>query len=132
MSESFEDRVKRLFGSQLFSAVPKSSFPTSSWSVADGEVERRQWNRDKGPDHDEPDRGDGPCSSAFYDKDGCLFKNRRSKRDKWREFEGDLGDLDDDDEEEEEKERVGEDDEEREESEIRAGVGLDPALDNEV
>ncbi|ONK58623.1 uncharacterized protein A4U43_C09F14960 [Asparagus officinalis] len=137
MAESFEDRVKRLFGSKLFDAVPKSSFPSSSWSVAVGEVERREWNRDKGEDED---RERDPCSSAFYDKDGCLFKSRRSKRDKQREFEGDLDDFDDDEgggggegeeERERERERTGEGDEEREEREIRSSVGLDPTLDHE-
>ncbi|CAN6354078.1 unnamed protein product [Urochloa humidicola] len=41
--EAFEARVKRLFRSCLFDAVPDSSFPAVSWSVAAGDVERRRW-----------------------------------------------------------------------------------------
>ncbi|KAJ0988737.1 hypothetical protein J5N97_007093 [Dioscorea zingiberensis] len=119
MDESFEVRVKRLFGSQLFEAVPKSAFPSSSWSVASGEVERREWNRERGVD---PEREDIPCASAF-DEGGCFSKKSRAGRVRKEDFESDLDDLDDG-----EEEGKGENAEERE---IRSSVGLDPTLDNE-
>ncbi|KAJ6846168.1 RNA-binding protein 25-like [Iris pallida] len=124
--ESFEFRVKRLFGSKLFETVPSNSFPTSSWSVAGGEVERREWNRERGGAAD--DREDAPTSAAFYEDDGCLARRSRRKKsaaDRKREFEG--AEEEDDDAEEEEEEERGVD----EEKEIRDSVGLDPTLDNE-
>lgn len=123
MDESFELRVKRLFGSHLFDTVPNSSFPTSSWSVASGEVERREWNRERGADLE---REDIPCASAF-DEGGCFSKKYKGGRGRKENFEADLDDLGDDDDDEEEGK--GEDAEERE---IRSSVGLDPTLDNEV
>ncbi|KAH7683332.1 hypothetical protein IHE45_05G176000 [Dioscorea alata] len=128
MDESFELRVKRLFGSHLFDTVPNSSFPTSSWSVASGEVERREWNRERGADLE---REDIPCASAF-DEGGCFSKKYRGGRGRKENFEADLDDLDadDDDDEEEEEEEVGKG-EDVEEREIRSSVGLDPTLDNE-
>ncbi|XP_072950601.1 uncharacterized protein [Typha angustifolia] len=133
--ESFEVRVKRLFGSHLFAAVPESSFPVSSWSVANGEVERREWNRQReGGD----ERDETPCSAAFDDPRSCFSKKSRKDGDrKKEEFEGDLDDLDDLDEEEEEEEEEGgadgdgEGGENREEREILSSVGLDPTLDRE-
>ncbi|PKU60554.1 hypothetical protein MA16_Dca025924 [Dendrobium catenatum] len=137
MEETFEVRVKRLFGSQLFESVPLSSFPESSWSVADGEVERKEWNRDPGAG---PDRSDYPCSSAFAEG-GCYAKKRSTRRASKQEFESDMDEFDDDadtesrkaveEEEEEEEEKDEGDDRNAEESEIRSFVGLDPTLDNE-
>lgn len=129
MDDSFEVRVKRLFGSQLFESVPRSSFPASSWSVADGEVERKEWNRERGTD---ADRSDDPCSSAFAEG-GCYAKKRSARRG----FESDMNDSDDDadaeggrgvEEEDEEENNEGD----AEESEMRSFVGLDPTLDREV
>ncbi|XP_020573740.1 uncharacterized protein LOC110020100 [Phalaenopsis equestris] len=129
MEESFEVRVKRLFGSQLFEAVPQSSFPASSWSVADGEVERKEWNRERGAG---PDRSDDPCSSAFAEG-GCYAKKRSARRG----FELRMDALDDDAEEEgrgeveEEEENDQGDDRDAEVLEMRSFVGLDPTLDKE-
>ncbi|KAG0448051.1 hypothetical protein HPP92_028019 [Vanilla planifolia] len=131
MEDSFEVRVKRLFGSHLFESVPRSSFPASSWSVAGGEVERREWNRERDADHD---RSEDPCSSAFADG-GCFVKKYRSARRRFsEESELDLDEPEDDadgegrTQEEEEEEREEQDGEERE---IRSSIGLDTTLDNE-
>ncbi|KAE8772959.1 hypothetical protein D1007_54976 [Hordeum vulgare] len=130
--EGFEERVKRLFGSHLFGDVPSSSFPAASWSVAAGDVERQRWARpSEARDEEEElaaaERADTPCSSAFYDANGCLRgRRRRSKQD----FEDD---PEDDDEDEEEDVR-GEDrrkEEQDEEEEVRVSIGLDPTLDRE-
>ncbi|KAK8938013.1 hypothetical protein KSP40_PGU017476 [Platanthera guangdongensis] len=135
MEDSFELRVKRLFGSQLFQSVPGSSFPSSSWSVVDGEVERREWNRERGLG---PDRSEDPCSSDFADG-GCFSKKRRSRRSSTGDFELDFDELDDDidaaegrrdDDEEEEEDGRGEE-VDGDVTEIRSSIGLDPTLDNE-
>ncbi|KAM3367148.1 hypothetical protein ACQJBY_016043 [Aegilops geniculata] len=129
--EGFEERVKRLFGSRLFGDVPSSSFPAASWSVAAGDVERQRWARpSEARDEEEEgaaaERADTPCSSAFYDANGCLRGRRlRSKQD----FEDD---PEDDDEDEEDVR--GEDhrkEEQDEEEEVRVSIGLDPTLDRE-
>ncbi|KAL6652800.1 hypothetical protein ACP70R_011725 [Stipagrostis hirtigluma subsp. patula] len=135
--EAFEARVKRLFGSQLFDAVPGSSFPAASWSVAAGDVERQRWAKpSEARDEEEEragaaDRGDTPCASAFYDANGCLRGRRRRAR---QDFEDDLGDLGEDDDEEEDgqeeqdKRKTAEEDEEEG---VRVSIGLDPTLDRE-
>ncbi|RLM64733.1 uncharacterized protein C2845_PM16G06250 [Panicum miliaceum] len=81
--EAFEARVKRLFGSRLFDAVPDSSFPAASWSVASGDVERYRWAKpSEARDAEEEAAGEAgrgytPCASAFYDANGCLRGRRR-------------------------------------------------------
>ncbi|CAL9749838.1 unnamed protein product [Musa acuminata subsp. burmannicoides] len=130
MDDSFDARVKRLFGSRLFETVPDSNFPESSWSVVGGEVERQRWNRESG---DGRDREGDPCASAF-EEGGCFAKKMKSaRRDRERRFEDDLDEVDDDEEDEEGGggEYDLEDDGDREEREIRASVGLDPTLDYE-
>jgi len=133
--EAFEARVKRLFGSRLFDAVPDSSFPAASWSVASGDVERLRWAKPSEARDAEEEaageagRGDTPCASAFYDANGCLRGGRR-RRSRQEEFEGDLDDLDED--EEEGMGRGRETAEEDEEEGVRVSIGLDPTLDREV
>ncbi|CAL5032377.1 unnamed protein product [Urochloa decumbens] len=135
--EAFEARVKRLFGSRLFDAVPDSSFPAASWSVAAGDVERHRWAKPSEARDAEEEaageagRGDTPCASAFYDANGCLRGRRRRSRQE--EFEGDLDDLDEDEEEEEDggRERGRKAAEEDEEEGVRVNIGLDPTLDRE-
>ncbi|XP_062184703.1 uncharacterized protein LOC133888461 [Phragmites australis] len=135
---AFEARVKRLFGSHLFDAVPGSSFPAASWSVAAGDVERQRWAKpSEARDEEEEragaaDRADTPCASAFYDANGCLRGRRRRPR---QDFEGDLDDPGD---EEVEEEEAGEEEEERrkavaedDEEGIRVSIDLDPTLDRE-
>jgi hypothetical protein len=132
--ETFEARVKRLFGSRLFDAVPDSSFPTASWSVAAGDVERHRWSKPSEARDAEEEaageagRGDTPCVSAFYDANGCLRGRRRRSRQE--EFEGNLDDLDEDEEEDSERERNAA--EQDEEEGVRVNIGLDPTLDREV
>ncbi|KAK3144907.1 hypothetical protein QOZ80_4AG0319540 [Eleusine coracana subsp. coracana] len=136
--ESFEARVKRLFGSGLLDAVPGSSFPDATWSVASGDVERHRWARPseaRDAEEDEAaaaaaDRGDTPCASAFYDANGCLRDRRRRRK---QDFEDDFGELgeDDDDDEEDEEERRKKTAEEDEEEGVRVSIGLDPTLDRE-
>jgi len=127
--EAFEARVKRLFG-----AVPDSSFPAASWSVASGDVERLRWAKPSEARDAEEEaageagRGDTPCASAFYDANGCLRGRRRRSRQE--EFEGDLDDLDED--EGEGMGRGRETAEEDEEEGVRVSIGLDPTLDREV
>ncbi|XP_008811925.1 uncharacterized protein LOC103722949 [Phoenix dactylifera] len=129
MDESFEVRVKRLFGSRLFDSVPGSSFPASSWSVSDGEVARSEWNRERGAGHD---RDETPCSSAFAEG-GCFAKKLKNARyPKKDQFEDDLDELDDgDDDGGGGGGEDGGDDVDREEREIRSSIGMDPTLDNE-
>ena len=130
--EAFEARVKRLFG-----AVPDSSFPAASWSVASGDVERLRWAKPSEARDAEEEaageagRGDTPCASAFYDANGCLRGGRR-RRSRQEEFEGDLDDLDEDEEEEEGMDRGRKTAEEDEEEGVRVSIGLDPTLDREV
>ncbi|KAJ4762220.1 Protein TSSC4 [Rhynchospora pubera] len=138
MEESFELRVKRLFGSHLFDKVPSSAFSDKAWSVASGEVERHQWNRSSADEEDEPDgpsRGDTPCSSAFYDPDGCLADMKRKKKREGnprKEKDGIEADDESGDEEGEEKEG-GRDDGagDEDERDVRSSIGLDPTLDRE-
>jgi hypothetical protein len=131
--ETFEARVKRLFGSGLLDAVPDKSFPAASWFVASGDVERHRWARDA--EEELADRGDTPCASAFYDANGCLRGRRRRPK---QSLEDDLGELGEDDEEEEEEENEDEGErrrktaEEDEEEGVRVSIGLDPTLDREV
>ncbi|WOL00473.1 hypothetical protein Cni_G09186 [Canna indica] len=129
MDDSFDARVKRLFGSRLFETVPTSSFPMASWTVADGEVERQRWNREN---PDGVDREDDPCASAF-EEGGCFAKNTRSaRRDRnRRRFEDDPDDDEEDQEGEDGPDGEYDHDGGREEREIRHSVGLDPALDYE-
>uniref|UniRef100_A0A1D1YT84 U5 small nuclear ribonucleoprotein TSSC4 n=1 Tax=Anthurium amnicola TaxID=1678845 RepID=A0A1D1YT84_9ARAE len=122
MDDSFKVRVERLFGSRLFESVPTSSFPDSSWSVTDDEVERKEWNRERGGAF--PDRDEMPCASDF---DECFAKTAgRSGVSKKRRLEDDIDDLDDGDEGAEE-----DGDDAEEEREVRSSIGLDPTLDYE-
>ncbi|KAG6499948.1 uncharacterized protein LOC121996632 [Zingiber officinale] len=131
-NDSFDARVKRLFGSRLFDTVPENSFPASSWNVAAGDVERQRWIREKAPG---TDREDDPCASAF-DEGGCFAqKSKRSKRDRKRKSKDDLDGFDEE-EEELDTEGSGEEDDEandedQEAQHVRASVGLDPTLDRE-
>lgn len=137
--ESFEVRVKRLFGSHLFDKVPSSAFSDKAWSVASGEVERHQWNRSSAAEDEEEeggsavDRGDVPCSSAFYDPEGCLAEGKRERGErKGMKGKGGIGaEIDEEEEEEEGKGAAAEGDEE-DERDVRSSIGLDPTLDNEV
>ncbi|CAA6660050.1 unnamed protein product [Spirodela intermedia] len=128
MEDSFKARVERLFGSHLFETVPRSSFPDTSWSVVEGEVEKKEWNRERGEAR--PGREETPLASTF---DECFAKSSaRSRKSKRRRFEDDIEDIED--AEDEEKAEAGEedgDDVDREERDIRSSIGLDSTLDYE-
>jgi hypothetical protein len=142
MEESFELRVKRLFGSDLFDKVPSSSSSDKAWSVASGDVERHQWNRSSAREEDEfasafvLDWEDLSCSSAFYEPDGCLADKKRKKkrednpRNEKDQIDADIDELDE--EQGEGKGRGGEEEGDEDEREVRSSIGLDPTLDNEV
>lgn len=147
MEESFELRVKRLFGSHLFDKVPSSSFSDKAWSVASGDVERHQWNRSSAEEEEDGEesasafavnRGDIPCSSAFYDPDGCLadMKSKKKKREEENprnekdQIDADIDEIDD--EEEEGKGKGGGEEGDEDERDVRSSIGLDPTLDHEV
>lgn len=55
MEDNFSVRVDKVFGSLT------SSSQRSLWSLTDEEVEKREWNRERGC----VDREDNPCSSSF-------------------------------------------------------------------
>ena len=107
MDNSFRDRVQKAFGSLSASQSP--------WSLADGEVEKREWNRSRALDDD--GEGEPPYSSSF---NGGLEV----------EIE-DLGEENDDDDDEENGGKFG-DGADRDEWEIRSSIGMDCTLDNEV
>lgn len=104
MDDSFRVRVEKIFGS-----LERNE--EYGWSVSDKAVEKREWSREE--KSGVSGRDETPCSSSF---DGFLSrKDRRKLR-----FE-----VDDDDED-------GDRDMDGEEWVIRASIGLDNTLDNEV
>ncbi|PRQ54350.1 hypothetical protein RchiOBHm_Chr2g0176501 [Rosa chinensis] len=137
MEESFSVRVSKTFDI-LDGSSPSAtaSAPSSSlWSLTGEEIEKREWNRDKGSPEPQP----RPCNPDSNSKDD-FFGN---------ELEKDLLDLDDDDdddvEEEEEEDEVVEeqsakpkpkpkpmpDDYNEEQWQIKTCIGLDCTLDHE-
>ena len=123
MEDSFKARVERLFGSHLFEKVPRSAFPESSWSVVEGEVEKKEWNRKAGEEH--PNREETPLASSYSE---CFSKSsRRPRNSERRRFVEDLEDEEDLEEEKDEGEGI-----EDEERDIRSSIGLDSTLDFEV
>lgn len=139
MEDTFRVRVGKIFGSLASSSPSPSSGPPSSlsslWSLTDEEMERREWNRDKGSP--EPEAEPLP----FYSKPKPKLKNDFSD-----DLEDDLLDLDDDveDKEEDEEEEASAssssqpatkpkpDDYNEEEWEIKSSIGWDCTLDFEV
>lgn len=142
MEDSFKLRVDKIFGtlnsassSSSSSSAPASSSLDSLWCLTDDEIERREWNRDKGSPEPES------CSQA------SVFSNRRdetvynSNRACRSELEKDLEDLDEDNEINDDEElqvwrspsRSGKpEDYNDEEWEVKSSIGLDCTLDNEV
>lgn len=137
MEDSFSVRVDKTFG---FLAGSSASVPSSSlsslWSLTGEEIEKREWNRDKGSPEPEPELEFRPCKDDFFGTG----------------LEKDLLDLDNDDDVEEEDEGVEEqqqlrssstqsakpmpkpmpDDYNEEQWEIKSSIGLDCTLDHEV
>ncbi|XP_009378049.2 LOW QUALITY PROTEIN: uncharacterized protein LOC103966596 [Pyrus x bretschneideri] len=142
MEDTFNVRVGKIFGSLPVSSPSPSSSSgqqsclSSLWSLTDEEIERREWNRDKGSPEPEPEAEPLP----FYSK-----SNSRSKNDFSDDLEKDLLDLDDDVEDEdeggEEQEASGSssqpatkdkpDGYNEEEWEIKSSIGRDCTLDFE-
>lgn len=138
MEDTFNVRVGKIFGSLPVSSSSsgQQSCLSSLWSLTDEEIERREWNRDKGSPEPEPE------PLPFYSK-----SNSRSKNDFSDDLEKDLLDLDDDDVEDEDE---GEEEQEasgspsqpatedkpdgynEEEWEIKSSIGRDCTLDFEV
>lgn len=133
MEDSFSVRVDKTFGFLAGSSASVTSSSLSSlWSLTGEEIEKREWNRDKGSP--EPELELRPCKDDFFGT----------------ELEKDLLDLDDDDDVEEEHEGVEEqqqlrnsstqsakpkpmpDDYNEEQWEIKSSIGLDCTLDHEV
>lgn len=107
MEESFSVRVGKTF--DILAAGASSPARLSSlWSLTGEEIEKREWNRDKG----------SPEPQLKDDDDDF-------------ELEKDLLDLDDDDVEEED-EKPKPDDYNEEQWEIKNCIGLDSTLDHEV
>ncbi|XP_057485372.1 uncharacterized protein LOC130771725 [Actinidia eriantha] len=104
MDDSFRARVQKAFGSLSASQSP--------WSLADGEVEKREWNRSRNQDDDVKPT----CASSF---NGGL--------------EDELEDLDEESDDDDDDEDGGEygDGDDRDEWEIRSSIGMDCTLDNE-
>ncbi|XP_024021161.1 nuclear polyadenylated RNA-binding protein 3-like [Morus notabilis] len=140
MEDSFKVRVDKIFGSLNSSSSSSSSAPHSSslsslWCLTDGEIERIEWNRDKGSPE--------PESSS----QASVFENRRdesvrkSNRDYGSELEKDPEDLDEDDENDDDDDesqgcrssrRSGKpEDYNDEEWEVKSSIGLDCTLDYE-
>lgn len=125
MEDTFKVRVDRIFGS-LNSSSAASVSPASSlrslWCLTDDEIERKEWNRDKGSPEPE-----------FVPE--CMPNVPRIEGPS-RELEKDLDDLEEDDLEEDEAEPSSRsrkpDDYNDEEWEIKSSIGRDCTLDYEV
>ncbi|KAG1370960.1 hypothetical protein COCNU_16G000540 [Cocos nucifera] len=87
-----ETKKDQFFDSRLFEPIPESSFPTSSWSVTDDEVEHHEWNRECSAGSD---RDDNPCFSAFIEGGFFEKKLKGGRETKKDQFEDDLNELGD-------------------------------------
>ncbi|OWM71388.1 uncharacterized protein LOC116197174 [Punica granatum] len=129
MEDTFKVRVDRIFGSLDSSSAaspPPASSLRSLWCLTDDEVERKEWNRDKGsPTEFEPEQSNGELRIEEVPSRGL------------GELEEDLEDLGDDDLDAEEGEgepssQSGKpDDYNDEEWEIKSSIGRDCTLDYE-
>lgn len=121
--EDFQSRVEKIFGSLAFSRSTSSTTTSTSsaaplrqtqsssvWSLSGAEVEKREWKREQLASYD---REETPCASSF---DEILRQQRLSSTDRKEGEEG--GD-----------EEFGDDDDDWS---IRASMGLDRTLDDEV
>ncbi|XP_052187294.1 uncharacterized protein LOC127798047 [Diospyros lotus] len=118
--DSFRARVEKAFG-----PLASSSSRSPSWSLTDGEVEKREWRRHAAPSaRDDDDLT--PCSSSFR----ALFSNK--SRFNRRKFEQDLDDDDDDDDDGPSRGRSRPSDDGTDDWDIRSSIGLDRTLDNEA
>lgn len=117
MEDSFNVRVNKVFGS-----LPTPAASSSLWCLTDEEIEKREWNRDKGsPVNDDEPKPYPENLDAFANisKGGSEFKTS----------------LEDEDDEEDENDKAGlveRDDEPADVWDVRASIGKDCTLDNEV
>ncbi|KAJ9132886.1 hypothetical protein P3X46_033711 [Hevea brasiliensis] len=136
MEDSFRVRVDKAFGSLAASSssstTAASSNLTSLWCLADDEIERTEWNRDK--DNSEPET----LTDSFLFKKEFFSGNRENSDVDFRlELEKDLDDLDDDFDDEQSggsssrSAKPKPDDYNDEEWEIKNSIGLDCTLDYE-
>lgn len=144
MEDSFNCRVDKIFGSLLGSSSSSSSSSSCPWTLSDAEIERKQWNRDKGDSDLSPDtyQQRTPSSSSsssvfngFFSSEQINNNSSRKPSGSKKSIEDDLEDIEDDDVDEDEKEKERdrpEEDCDKEELEIRNGIGTDCTLDYEV
>ncbi|KAF8378073.1 hypothetical protein HHK36_029408 [Tetracentron sinense] len=130
MEDSFRVRVDRVFGSLSSS---QSASMSSLWSLADDEVQKREWNREK----ESSDLEETPCSSSFdgfFSNEGKV--SEKKSRNFAKEFDDDHQDLHQDDEDEtldrgSSSQSFERGDCDKDEWEIRSSIGRDCTLDNE-
>lgn len=121
--EDFQSRVEKIFGSLAFSRSTSSTTTSTSsaaplrqtqsssvWSLSGAEVEKREWKREQLASYD---REEMPCASSF---DEILRQQRISSTDRKEGEEGGDEEFDGDDDD----------------WSIRASMGLDRTLDDEV
>ncbi|XP_057982565.1 uncharacterized protein LOC131167722 [Malania oleifera] len=130
MEDSFRVRVDKIFGSLSSSSASSSSSLRSLWCLTDDELEKREWNRDKGSPETEASANLFPSNSYGFFANEQNSVPEKSSQDLHKELEDDLQDLDDrDDDRYEPRPRQSRQDED--EWEIRSSIGLDCTLDNE-
>lgn len=123
--EDFQSRVERIFGSLAFSRASSSSNVSTSsapasrqhsgsvWSLSDTDVEKREWKREQLASYD---RNEMPCAASFDE----LLRQQRISSTPRKPFEG----------EDDREEGANEDFDDG--WSIRASMGLDRTLDDEV
>lgn len=113
MEDSFNVRVNKVFGS-----LPAPEASSSLWCLTDEEIEKREWNRDKGSpvDNDQP---------KPYPENLDAFANLSGAGSTSQE------DLDDDDDTDD-KGLAQRDGESADVWDVRTSIGKDCTLDNEV
>lgn len=134
MEDSFNVRVNKVFGSLPTPATSRAPADSSSlWCLTDEEIEKREWNRDKGSpvDDDEPKPYPKNLDGFANKSDGRLeFKSSDLLQELQEELDEDDEDDDDDDKELLDGKVVG--DYDAEAWDIRTSIGKDCTLDNEV
>ncbi|KAL8108944.1 uncharacterized protein LOC141672688 [Apium graveolens] len=124
MEDTFNVRVNKVFGSL---PAPETA-PSSLWCLTDEEIEKREWNRDKGsPVNDDEPKPYPRNLDAFSNISGSGSEIKTS--DLLQELEEELDD--DEDDENDDKGFVERDGESSDVWDVRASIGKDCTLDNE-
>lgn len=128
MEDSFNVRVNKVFGSLPTPATaPEAS--SSLWCLTDEEIEKREWNRDKGSPVDNDDPKPYPENlDAFANLSGAGSELKTSHL--LQELQEELDD--DDDDENGDKGLIDRDGESADVWDVRTSIGKDSTLDNEV